>query len=147
MPRRGSINNKDEIFYNKQLIYNNMNIEEKLRELLIPVFGLNTIDEIKPEHSLVLDLGAASIDFVEIAYIIESNFNVQIKTNELMIGGTSINPDDIFVEGLLTADGANMMNKNINSNRFKQGQTKRELFEAITVADLAKLVEERMKIL
>jgi len=78
-----------------------MNIETKLRELLIPVFGLNTVDEIQPQHSLVSDLGATSIDFVEISYIVESNFGVVIKTNELMIGGITINPDDILTKVFL----------------------------------------------
>jgi acyl carrier protein len=118
-----------------------MNIEEKLRELLIPVFGLTTIDEIQPQQSLVKDLGATSIDFVEISYIVESNFEVAIKTNELMIGGTSVNPDDIFVDGKLTSQGAEMLNNNMNANKFSEGQTRRELYESITVADLAHIIE------
>jgi acyl carrier protein len=121
-----------------------MNIETKLRELLLPVFGLDSIEQILPQHSLVSDLGATSIDFVEISYIIESNYGVIIKTNEFMIGGTSVNPDDIFVEGVLTAEGAAMLNKNIGKDRFKEGQTKRNLFESITVADLATVIESRM---
>ena len=118
-----------------------MNIEEKLRELLIPVFGLTTIDEIQPQYSLVKDLGATSIDFVEISYIVESNFEVTIKTNELMIGGTPVNPDDIFIDGKLTSQGAEMLNNNMNGGKFIEGQTRRELYESITVADLAHIVE------
>jgi acyl carrier protein len=121
-----------------------MNIELTLRELLLPVFGLDTIDQIQPQQTLVKDLGATSIDFVEISYIVESNFNVVIKTNELMIGGTSVNPDDIFIEGILTTEGAAILNKNLNNNRFHEGQTKRDLFEAITVTDLAYIISTRM---
>jgi len=121
-----------------------MNLETQLRELLIPVFGLDTIEQIQPQHSLVKDLGATSIDFVEISYIVESNFSMVIKTNELMIGGTSVNPDDIFIEGILTAEGAALLNKNLNNNRFHEGQTKRDLYEAITVADLAYIISTRM---
>ena len=40
--------------------------EEKLREILLPVLGLDEIEEVQPEHSLVKDLEADSIDFVEI---------------------------------------------------------------------------------
>lgn len=117
---------------------------EKLRELLIPVFGLTTIEEIQPEHSLVNDLGATSIDFVEISYLIESHFNVAIKTNELMIGGTSVNPDEIFTDGVLTVEGADLLNKNLGSVKFIAGQSRRELYEAITVADLANIIELKM---
>jgi acyl carrier protein len=118
-----------------------MNIEEKLRELLIPVFGLSTIDEVQPQHSLVKDLGATSIDFVEISYIVESNFNVTIKTNELMIGGSAINPDDLFIDGILTTEGAELLNKNMNEGKFSAGQTRRELYESITVAELANIIK------
>lgn len=122
-----------------------MSVENKLRELLIPVFGLSTVDEVQPEHSLVNDLGATSIDFVEISYIIESNFGVAIKTTELMIGGTSVNTDDIFVDGVLTSEGAEMLNKSVVGKSFKEGQTRRNLFEAITVSDLATIIETKMK--
>lgn len=121
-----------------------MNIEEKLRDLLIPVFGLDTIDEIQPENSLVTDLGATSIDFVEISYLVESTFGVTIKTNELMIGGTTVDPKEIFIEGKLTKDGAEMLNKNMKSAKFEEGQTQRELYESITVADLAYIIETKM---
>lgn len=119
------------------------NIEDKLRELLLPVFGLSSIDEVLPEHSLVKDLGAESIDFVEIAYIIESHFQVNIKTNELMIGGAAINPDELFVDGKLTAQGAELINKNFEAQRFHEGQLRRELFAAITVRDLANIIKQR----
>ncbi len=120
-----------------------MNIEEKLRELLIPVFGLNTIDEIQPEHSLVLDLGAESLDFVEIAYIVESHFGVALKTNEIMIGGANISPNSLFVDGRLNADGAATLNLNLEQPKFHEGQTRRDLFESITVSDLANLIKLR----
>lgn len=121
-----------------------MNINEKLRELLLPVFGLSSVDEIQAHHSLVMDLGATSIDFVEISYIIESNFGVTIKTTELMIGGTAVNPDDIFIDGVLTSEGADMLNQNLGSKKFSAGQTRRELYESITVTDLAYIIEVKM---
>ena len=121
-----------------------MNIENKLRELLIPCFGLNTIDEIQPHHALVNDLGATSLDFVEISFIIESHFGVIIKTDELMIGGTSVNPEDIFDEGVLTENGAALLNGSVNSTKFTAGQTRRTLYESITIADLAHIIELKM---
>lgn len=116
-------------------------IENKLRELLLPVFGLSNINEVLPQHSLVKDLGAESIDFVEIAYIIESHFGVNIKTNELMIGGATMNPDELFIDGKLTAQGANLMNDSFGEIRFSEGQLRRDLFAAITVRDLARIIK------
>jgi len=121
-----------------------MNIEEKFRDLLLPVFALSSIDEIQAEHSLVNDLGADSLDFVEISYIIESNFGVTLKTNTILLGGTNLNPDDLFVEGVLTAEGANILNQNVPNKNFQEGQTRRQLFNSITVHDLVNIIESRM---
>jgi len=123
-----------------------MNIEEKLRELLIPVFAINSIDDIQPEHSLVNDLGADSLDFVEIIYLIESNFGVVLKVNELISGTIKINPDDLFTDGLLTEEGAAIIHENLpeSSDRFKAGLTKKDIFSLLTVKDLVNLIRIKM---
>ena len=123
-----------------------MNIEEKLRELLIPVFALNSIDDIQPEHSFVNDLGADSLDFVEIIYLIESHFGVVLKVNELISGTIKINPDDLFTDGLLTEEGAAIIHENLpeSSDRFKAGLTKKDIFSLLTVKDLVNLIRIKM---
>jgi acyl carrier protein len=120
-----------------------MDIEKKLREMLIPVFGLNSMDEIQPQHSFVNDLGADSIDFVEIIYLIESNFNVVLKVNEIISGTIKINPDELFTDGLLTEQGAFIIHKNLpqSEGRFKAGLNKKDIFSLLTVRDLANLVK------
>ena len=50
-----------------------MEIEYKLRELLMPGLGNANIEEIQPSHALVTNLGAESIDFVEILYLIATH--------------------------------------------------------------------------
>ena len=123
-----------------------MNIEEKLRELLIPVFALNSIDDIQPEHSFVNDLGADSLDFVEIIYLIESHFGVVLKVNELISGTIKINTDDLFTDGLLTEEGAAIIHENLpeSSDRFKAGLTKKDIFSLLTVKDLVNLIRIKM---
>ena len=119
-----------------------MNTEKKFREILIPVFGLNSIKEIQPEHSFVNDLGADSIDFVEIIYLIESNFGVVLKVNEIISGTIKINPDDLFTDGLLTEEGASIIHKNLpeSTGRFRAGLTKKDIFSLLTVRDMANLI-------
>ena len=120
-----------------------MDIEHKLREILVPVFGLTALDEIQPQYSFVKDLGADSIDFVEIIYLIESNFGVVLKVNEIISGSIKINPDDLFTEGILTAEGASLIHKSLpdSKDRFKAGLNKKEIFELLTVRDLSNLIQ------
>lgn len=122
-----------------------MDIELRLREALLPVFGLDSIEEIPAEASLVRDIGADSLDFVEITYIIESEFGVTLKTGELLAIGAGDAAEAHFVEGRLTAEGATALNAQLPgaAGRFAAGMTKIALFESISARDLALLIARR----
>lgn len=124
-----------------------MNIEPQLRQTLLPVFGFNSIDQIPEDAALVKDLGADSLDFVEIVYLIERDFGVVLKTNELVLSGVSVPAETLFVEGRLTEEGAAMLKGPLaeSDGRFKAGMTKVDLFQSITVRDLADTIIQRMK--
>ncbi len=124
-----------------------MSTEDKLRELLLPVLGFDTVSEIPAESALVKDLGADSIDFVEIMYVIESNFGVVLKTNQLIAGGQNISPEDIFDEGILTEAGLVTIEKSFpgSEGRYRAGMTKADVFSAITVRDLANIVDAKIQ--
>ncbi|MCP4213652.1 MAG: acyl carrier protein, partial [bacterium] len=118
-----------------------MEIENKLRELLLPVLGLDTVEEVPPDASLVTDLGADSIDFVEIIYLIEQHFGVILKTDHIL--PTVIDRDTLFHEGKLTAQGVSQIETSMpgSSERYKEGMTKLQLFSALTVSDLAHIIQ------
>ncbi len=124
-----------------------MSIEFELREMLLPVFGLDTIDEVKPDQSLIKDLGAESLDFVEIFHLIDRKFKVEITTNSLMAGGTDQKIENLFDNGRLTENGMNILQNNFTSKkgRLEKGMTKVQLFSLITVGDLAKIIESKMR--
>lgn len=119
-----------------------MDIEKKLRELLLPVLGLSSLDQIQPDHSLVNDLGAESIDFVEILYAIETNFGVKISIQEISMVDYGAKDAQ---EGVVTEELAEKLNKDFETNRFKAGQTAREIFETFTVRELATVVSRKMQ--
>ena len=130
-------------------------IENTLRELLLPVFGLDSVDEIQPDHSLVYDLGAESLDFVEIMYVIERNFGVVLKTREIILGGSTpgsagVSPafteESIFEDGALTDKGAALIRKQFpnHTNEIKAGLTKVGMYSLITVRDMAAIIKAKM---
>jgi acyl carrier protein len=123
-----------------------MDIIQKLREILVPIFGLDSIDEVQPEHSLVEDIGADSLDFVEIIYQIEQTFDVILKINEIFIGGKPIDPDQLFEDGKLTKKSAEMLKDSFpdNANRIEEGLTKADFLSMLTVKDLARIIELKM---
>jgi len=123
-----------------------MKTVDVLREILLPVLGLDSIDEVHEQHSLVLDLCADSIDFVEIIYEIEQKFGVVLKTNELIAAG--VNSEDLLVDGRLSKEGAQLISGQLPDadRRYRENMTKIELFSAITVSDLARIIEMKQEV-
>jgi acyl carrier protein len=55
---------------------------EKTREILVDTLGLDH-DEVTPEASLIYDLGAESIDFLDISFRLEKAFGIKFPTRQL----------------------------------------------------------------
>ncbi len=81
----------------------------KVRETLVDALGVDE-DEVQATSTLTGDLGAESIDFLDIVFRLEKAFNIQIPRGELF-------PDNIlnnaeFVEnGKVTAKGLEELKK------------------------------------
>jgi len=58
-----------------------MGMEEKIKEIIAKQLGVD-ISEVKPDASFVDDLGADSLDTVELVMAFEENFNVQIPDED-----------------------------------------------------------------
>jgi acyl carrier protein len=123
-----------------------MEVEQKLRELLLPVLGFDTVDDVRPEHSLVQDLGAESLDFVEVLWFIEDQFKITLETNELVSGGHGRKVDELFDGGKLTGEGVAVLREQFphSAHKIAEGFTKVEIFSLITVRDLATLVSVKL---
>ncbi|MBR4775623.1 MAG: hypothetical protein IK008_05960 [Bacteroidales bacterium] len=117
-------------------------IEKKLSEELVPILGLDSVEDVKPDSALVRDLGAESIDYVEILYMIETVFGVKIKIEELMMASVvdGETPDD----GRLTAKMAEKLNRDYDSHQFAAGQTTKDVFNVFTVHNLAVIIHKKL---
>ena len=69
----------------------------KLKEALIDALGVDD-DEVTEEATMVGDLGAESIDFLDIVFKLEKSFDITIPREELF-------PDDILTNADYVADG------------------------------------------
>ena len=57
------------------------NIEAKVKSIIADQLGVGE-DEIKPEYSFIEDLGADSLDIVELVMAMEEEFEVEIPDEE-----------------------------------------------------------------
>ena len=82
-------------------------IFEKVRDTLVDALGLSD-DEVTPQARLAADLGAESIDFLDIVFRLEKAFNIKIPRGEMFPEDIFNNPDCVK-DGKVTAQGLQLM--------------------------------------
>ena len=78
-------------------------IMEKVTETLVDALGVDD-DEVTEEATLVDDLGAESIDFLDIVFRLEKNFGIKIPRGELFPENLAADPS-LVADGKVTEDG------------------------------------------
>lgn len=86
-------------------------ILEKVQECLAGALGVEA-EEIRPESSLVRDLGAESIDFIDIIFRLEKVFDIKIPSGELFPANL-LNEEGLVREGRVTSEGLKVLREKI----------------------------------
>jgi acyl carrier protein len=74
----------------------------KVREAFVEALGVDD-DEVEPSSRIFEDLGAESLDLLEIVYLLEHSFQVQIPRDGVAEATKEdIDPSDYEVDGVLT---------------------------------------------
>ncbi len=58
-----------------------MSIEQRIKEIIVEQLGVNE-GEVKPEAKFVDDLGADSLDLVELVMALEEEYNMEISDED-----------------------------------------------------------------
>ncbi|MFV0446198.1 MAG: acyl carrier protein [Planctomycetaceae bacterium] len=77
---------------------------EKVRETLVDALGVDD-DEVTPEATLIGDLGAESIDFLDIVFRLEKNFDIKIPRGELFPENLTSAESGFVADGVVTPAG------------------------------------------
>lgn len=77
---------------------------EKVRETLIDALGVDD-DEVTPEATLIGDLGAESIDFLDIVFRLEKAFDIKIPRGELFPENLTAAESGFVADGVITESG------------------------------------------
>jgi acyl carrier protein len=75
-----------------------------VRETLVDALGVDD-DEVTPTATLMGDLGAESIDFLDIVFRLEKNFNIKIPRGELFPENLVAADSGFVVNGKVTPEG------------------------------------------
>lgn len=79
-------------------------IFEKVQEVLVDALGLDD-DEVTSEATLMGDLGAESIDFLDIVFRLEKAFDIKVPREELFPAESVLNNPEFVSGGKLTEKG------------------------------------------
>ena len=122
------------------------NIYNKVRDILVEALGVDE-DEITPDATLVGNLGAESIDFLDIVYNLEKTFGVEIPRGDLI-------PDDIltnveFLEnGRMNATGMAKLRQRMpfaDLAKFEADPIVADFASLLTVNDMCGFVDGKLK--
>jgi acyl carrier protein len=79
-------------------------VYEEVKEVLIDALGLDD-DEVTPKSTLMGDLGAESIDFLDIVFRLEKAFDIKVPREELFPAEAVLNNPEFVSGGKLTEKG------------------------------------------
>ena len=118
---------------------------EKIRTALVDALGVDD-DEVTPEATLVGDLGAESIDFLDIVFRLEKSFGIKIPRGELF-------PEDILSnaeyvsDGKLNETGMAKLRERMpfaDLDKFSEDPKVQNFGNMLTVQDMCNYVESKL---
>jgi acyl carrier protein len=118
---------------------------EKVKSALVDALGVDD-DEVTPEATMVGDLGAESIDFLDIVFRLEKAFDIEIPRSELF-------PDDVLTsaeyvqDGKVTEAGLQELKRRMpfaDLSKFEQNPAVQEFGNMLTVDDLCRYVGSKL---
>ncbi len=119
---------------------------EKVQAALVDALGVDE-EEVTPTATMVGDLGAESIDFLDIVFRLEKSFDIKIPRGELF-------PEDILNNAQYTADGrvnaagiAELKKRMTFADltKFEANPVVQDFVLVLTVQDLVRYVESKLK--
>jgi len=122
-------------------------IFEKIQVALIDALGVED-DEVTPDATLVGDLGAESIDFLDIVFRLEKAFDIKIPRGELF-------PEDILTDstyvqdGRVTSEGVEQLKKRMpfaNLDAFAENPVVQDFGNVLTVSDMCGFIETKVEV-
>jgi acyl carrier protein len=118
---------------------------DKVKTCLVEALGVDD-DEVTPEASIMGDLGAESIDWLDIVFRLERSFGIKIPHGEL-------SPEDILTnaeyvqDGKVTPAGLQQLRQRMpfaDLSKFEDNPVVQDFPHLLTVQDMVRYVESKV---
>lgn len=124
--------NRDEIF-------------ESVRDVLVEALAVDE-DEVTPGATILDDLGAESIDILDISFQLEQKFGFKIEQGEMFPEGVTNDPE-IVTDGKVTPKGLEMLRERVphlDVSSLENDPSIERIRDVFTVDTLVKFVEQKL---
>ena len=122
-------------------------IFNQVRDVLVDALGLDE-DQVREDATLMGDLGAESIDFLDIVFRLEKAFNIKVPREELFPADAVLNNPEYVSGGKVTDKGlAELKSKMPHTDfaAFQQDPDVNKLADLFTVAAVVNFIEGKLK--
>jgi len=119
---------------------------DKVQEVMVDALGVDE-DEVTDEAVLMRDLGAESIDFLDILFRLEKAFGIKIPREELFPADTLMNNSGFVSNGKLTEAGLNELRQkipHIDISAFENDPDINKLGDLFTVGAIINYIESKV---
>src|SRR5688500_548220 len=121
-------------------------IYEKVQAVLVDALGVDE-EEVTPNAVIRDDLGAESIDFLDIMFRLEKAFNIKIPKGELMPENVAQDPN-IVRDGVVTPQGIAMLKEKMPDSDFSSFEADPKLdnmSKLFTVNAIVNYVQQKLE--
>ena len=121
-------------------------IYTKVSETLMDALGVDD-DEVKNEATLMGDLGAESIDFLDIVFRLERAFGIKIPREELFPAENLLNNAEYVDNGKLTATGLEKLKSqmsHVDFTEFEQDPDLNKMPDLFRVESIVNYIDSKL---
>lgn len=122
-------------------------ILKKVQETLVDALGVDD-DEVTRTATLIGDLGAESIDFLDIVFRLEKNFDIKIPRGELFPENLATADSGFVADGKVTPEGIAQLREKMphaDIDSFASDPLVSKLSDLFTVDMICKFIAARLK--
>src|SRR5262249_33832003 len=107
------------------------------------------VEEIKPTSTLQGDLGAESIDFLDIVFRLEREFGIQIPQHELFPEAIFRDAPETIKDGRLTPEGLELLRSKIplaDFAQFEKNPVVKDIRDLFTIQLITNYIHNRLEV-
>ena len=119
----------------------------QVQEVLVDALAVDD-DEVTYKSTLMGDLGAESIDFLDIVFRLEKAFEIKIPREELFPAESLMNDAELVHNGKLTEKGLTMLREKMphtDLTKFEQDPDINKIADLFTVNAIVNYIENKLK--